>query len=186
MLTNTYPLWFCNGDGLAMTNTVPTASLPIYAGGPFTIKAFMGPSPWPGNDGIAHIIWNIGTMAEANNLQVIKDVGNNLYFTIFDGAGNYRLKYVAVNATNWPVGGYRAIMASRDALGNLTFYLDRTNITGSASTGTGLETALATVIAFGATAVPDFPINMPAYYSFSNRVATPAEWLADCDLMGVA
>lgn len=188
-LTNTaYPVWFANGDRTDMTQTVPTASLPLYAGGPFTIIIYCGPSPWAGNDGRAYAFFSIGDYASNNSINIRKSTSNVLSLIVYDNAGTYLQKYDGVNATNWPIGGYHAIMARRTTIAgvaNMSLFLDRTELTSSNGAGT-LESSLGATTYLGQSHTPDKHINMPALYDFQNRAITDDEWDAICDELEVA
>lgn len=176
------PMWFALEHATAMTQTVPTASLPIYAGGGFGIMC-AGFFPWVGNDSQAHML--ASAMADANNgWYVQKSSGNNLELRVYN-AGSAKYKYGAVNGTNWPVG-FHAIFAGADTLNNQVLYLDRTELT-SSSGSSAREPSINANLALGYYQVsPGQYIQAPAHFTLFNRLPTPAEWSAICDELGVA
>ena len=185
-ITNTaYPLWFVNGSGTAMSQTVPTASLPLYAGGPFTIMCYLLPC-YPGNDGVEHIFFdNMGTGASQNRIAIWKATNNYLYGLVYDNSSGNKNCQKDVSAV-WLAGTPIAIMFSRDTLGVMNAYFNRVAMTLNIGAGTGLESVLGANCGLGCSALGTSPSNTPGYYSFLNRAITPTEWLAICDELGVA
>jgi len=186
-LTNTaYPLWFCNGDGTAMTCSVPTANLPLYAGGPFTLIFYVIPAA-NGDDGVARYLFhNDGTGGSL--IRVSKSTTSRVYFDVYDNAAGAKQSYSALlSAANWAAGTPHAVMCSRSATGVQNGYVDRTMFAAlNVGAGTGLETALGANCYWGSTSAGISQFSGPMHKSFLNRAITEAEWLAYCDLMEVA
>jgi hypothetical protein len=180
-----YPLWFVNGSGTAMTQTVPIASLPWGVGLPFTLICYFLP-PWKVDDSLNHYLLDTYTPTGGDNgVRLVKGNANALQLICWS-AGSSKYTSVAVSAaTNWPAGVEKAIMASIDSIGNQTLYLGRTAATTVLGTS-GRETALHTHAFLGSAYSGASTMDCPTHYAFFNRVITPTEWLAICDLLGVA
>jgi len=124
---------------VATSATFPT---PFSAGEPFS-AAFYVFSPWPGDDGALHTIFDSqGTGAAQNRILIQKTAANNLEFNIWDNATNLKQCSEAVTAVNWPAGTMKRVTISRDA-GVMNAFLNGVVFgTLNAGAGTGLESAL--------------------------------------------
>jgi len=181
-----YPTWFSNGDRVGMTQSVPTANLPIYAGGPMTWVIHCGPSPWPGNDGRQHTFFDTYAGGSVNEVILAKISASKLRFNICDGAGDSKYIEMGCGATEWPIGSKNCIIVRRDPLGNPALRLNRADATTIAGAGTGLETAFGTSFKMGHEWYGNQQINMPAHFAFLNRYITDDECEAIEDELGVA
>jgi len=124
---------------VATSATFPT---PFSAGEPVSFLFFVW-TPWAGNDGVLHTIFDSqGTAANQNRILIQKTAANNLEFNIWDNATNLKQCSEAVTAVNWPAGTMKRVTISRDA-GVMNAFLNGVVFgTLNAGAGTGLESAL--------------------------------------------
>jgi hypothetical protein len=181
-----WPKWFSLGNSTAMTMLVPSASLPIYAGGPLSL-IFLAQFPFDGDE-VDEYYYLYDSNATAGNNRIwvyFSAVSKRMYIATTDAVAGVKQTYIStagVLKTNQP----HAIIATLDTVNNQRLYIDGVGNT-AASSGTGVrESALPANIALGHAASPTYQVDSPFHASALNRVLEPSEALTISQGLGVA
>ena len=166
LIQGSAPLPFIPQEATACQATFPT---PFNAGEPVTFLIFCG-TPWGGNDGVEHTIFDTRVAPGSNRIVLKKESGNYLTLYVYNAAGNSKTKTINTNASNWPAGGLNVVACSIDAANTQLLALNGTAATTS-SGSSGRESALGSVISIGASATGAVPAN--GFILPSSGVATP-------------
>lgn len=187
-----------SGAAFTMTGTPTTASLlgatapvisataytsckiatPFSAGQALSIMCVLK-TPWAGNDGGDHHIFNMNATAP-NSMGITKEASNKLYFVVTDAAGKYKdIGDASLSALEWAANINHVVICTRDATGVLTLTLDGVAKTdhpyADQSGATGLESSVPANVYFGTRSDNTLPINSPILCAIWGRVLSAGE-----------
>ena len=156
----------------ACSMSFPTASLGLTAGQPLSIVV-VTKTPWAGNDGISHFLFNNRVGIAINAFYLLKMSTNEFRFIIYDAAGAWKKSSFVADAANWAADITHVVIITASSSNDLALHVDGSSL--GVLAGVGVREAALNATTDIGTYGGTLPVNAATLCATYNRVISANE-----------